>query len=194
MVKLKYSMLTFVSGNADKHREYCTLLGLADLKFAEIKVPEPQIMNLQALVEEKIARVARSLPKTPFFVEHTGLTIDAWKGLPGGLIGVFMGTVGNEGLCRMMKDYEGPERAATATVVIGYFHESAGLKIFHGDVVGSITPEPRGSAQFGWDPIFMPEGSVKTYGEMSLTDKNRTSMRRKAAEDFSRYLSAHFEL
>jgi len=53
MSKLKYSSLVFVSRNRSKHREFCALLGLADLKLAEIEVAEPQSMNLHSLVEKK---------------------------------------------------------------------------------------------------------------------------------------------
>jgi non-canonical purine NTP pyrophosphatase (RdgB/HAM1 family) len=194
MTKLPYSELRFVSGNAQKCEEYRSLLGISDLKHAEISVVEPQGINLEALVEDKIAQIARKLPGVPFFVEHTGLVIDAWKGLPGGLIGVFMKTVGNDGICRMMSAYEGTDRRARASVVIGYFHQPSGIQLFHGDTPGTISEEPRGSANFGWDPIFIPEGSEKTYGEMSIEEKNHTSMRRKATGSFAAYLSAHFEL
>src|ERR1700682_2131384 len=112
MPNLKYAALTFASQNRDKYREYCTLLGLADLTLSEIAIAEPQIMNLEAVVEAKLLQVKKPLPKTPFFVDHTGLIIDEWKGLPGGLIGQFMSTVGSEGLCKMMTAYKGSERLA----------------------------------------------------------------------------------
>lgn len=194
MQKLKYSSLGFVSGNTSKFEEYRALLGIADLKFYEIAVTEPQTMNLESLVEEKIERIARQLPSTPFFVEHTGLLVDAWKGLPGGLTGVFMQTVGNDGLCKMMTAYRGNDRVARGRVVIGYYYQEHGTYITHGEVVGTIATEPRGSNRFGWDPIFIPNGSKLTYGEMSLEEKNQSSMRSRAAEALTKYLELHFEL
>lgn len=194
MPKYKYSSLTFVSHNIHKYREYSSLLGISDLKFSEMQLTEPQLLNMQVLVEQKVEQLKRKLPGTPFFVEHTGLFIDEWKGLPGGLTSLFMDTVGNDGICKMMSAYKALERVARARVVIGYFHPEAGSQIFWGDIVGTIATKPRGKQNFGWDPIFIPEGSDKTYAEMSLEEKNQTSMRKKAAENFIKYLALHFEL
>lgn len=192
--KLKYSTLTFVSGNREKYQEYCTLLGISDLNFSEMPITEPQSMNVQYLVEQKIEYVIQRLPKMPFFVEHTELSIDAWKGLPGGLIRQFMITVGNEGICKMMQAYKGPERIARAKVVIGYHYFNSGTHIFQGEVTGTIASVPRGNNNFGWDPIFLPEGETKSYGEMTLVEKNRSSMRKAASESFAKYLALNFEL
>jgi len=48
-------------------------------------------------------------------------------------------------------------------------------------VKGTIV-EPRGETNFGWDPIFQPEGYTKTFAEMSADEKNSLSMRKLAAE------------
>src|SRR5258708_3231894 len=105
MPGLKYSDLTFVSRNEDKWREYFKLLNVTSLARSDIKLNEPQHMDAEALVLEKVLQVQKIYPRSPFFVEHTGLTIEAWNGLPGGLISQFMETVRNEGICRMMSAY-----------------------------------------------------------------------------------------
>ena len=194
MSKLKLSSLVFVSRNKDKYREYSAILGIPDLKMSEISIVEIQDVSLHACMREKIERIKPQLPYIPFFVEHTGLIIHAWRGLPGGLTGTFMATVGNEGICKMLKAYEGLERRAKARVVLGFFYPDAGIVTFQGEVMGTIAPEPRGTNNFGWDPIFIPEGDERTYGEMTLEEKNRTSMRKRLAEDFVDYLTDHFEL
>lgn len=195
MSKLHYSSLTFVSGNKDKHREYCDLLGISDLKLSLIPVTEPQSLNVHLLVERKIESVRVQIPgEVPFFVEHTALSIDAWKGLPGGLTPLFMNTVGNDGICKMMTAYKGVDKGARAKVVIGYFHFDSGMLLFEGEVTGRIAEKPRGSNNFGWDPIFIPDGDDRTYGEMSLAEKNETSMRKAASVKLVSYLNNHFEL
>lgn len=194
MSMLKYSSLTFASGSRQKYEEYRALLGIQDIKFSIHQIVEPQKMSIESLAEEKCLMIRAALPDGPFFVEHTGLEIDEWKGLPGGLIGVFMNTVGNSGICEMMRAFKGPRRAARARVVIGYWHLDSGYRPFLGEVVGTIAEEPRGTNGFGWDPIFIPKGSNKTYGEMSLEEKNLTSMRKKAVDSFAVYLDSHFEL
>ena len=195
MLKLKYSSLVFVSRSKAKYHEYANLLGIADLGLSEIAIREPQSMHLDVLVEEKINTIKPLLPtNTPFFVEHTALTINAWNGLPGGLTGVFMDTVGNQGICRMMRAYKGEERVARAKVVIGFFHQSIGSHTFHGEVTGSIPTKPRGEYNFGWDPIFIPDGAdERTFAEMSLPEKNKYSMRKEAVDKFQKFLTQFFE-
>lgn len=184
------SPLYFVSKNREKFEEYRKLLADLDLRWSQLGVKEIQTLNLELLVEEKVEEVRSMLPDARYFVEQTGLVIHAWKGLPGGLTAVFMDTVGNAGICRMLQAYRGPERRATARVVIGYHHPAHGTLSFFGEVSGTIAPEPRGIAQFGfgWDPIFVPEGESRTYAEMSLEEKNRTSMRGEAATRFRKHL------
>lgn len=194
MEKLKYSSLRFVSSNREKLNEYRVLLALESLKFAEVNLEEPQDVSLDKLVEEKINQVQPQLEDTPFFVEHTGLSIYSWNQLPGGLTGVFLERVGNEGICRMMNSYSESERTAVARISIGYHHPRAKKGIpFYGEIHGRIAGEPRGKNGFGWDPIFIPDGDVKTYGEMSVDEKNATSMRTIVSKKFKRYLEGKFE-
>jgi XTP/dITP diphosphohydrolase len=134
----------------------------------------------------------------PFFVEHSGLVIEAWSNLPGGLAKIFLENVGNEGICRMMGDYAGDDRIATAIVVIGFHSPDGRTRTFRGECHGRIATEPAGSHNFGWDPIFIPDGQQsgqeRTYGEMSREEKNHVSMRRAAAEEFAKYLNRLFEI
>lgn len=196
MGKIPYSSLYCVASQEEKYRELCFLMGLADLKWAKIRIIEPQNMNLHSLLEEKIEKMKIQLPYAPFFVEHTGLFIDSWKGLPGGLTRVFMETLRNDifCFCKMMQAFTGEDRIARAKSVIGYYHPDGTSLTFEGETTGTIAPEPRGTKNFGWDPIFIPEGNTKTYGEMTLEEKNQSSMRRIAVDKFMKYLSAHYEL
>jgi len=190
----RYSELTFVSGSLEKHEEYRSLLGISDLRWSNVKIPETQHLDLHVLVGEKIELVRPKLPGEPFFVEHTGLIIDAWNGLPGGLTAVFMDTVGNNGICQMLRGYRPSERTARAKVVIGFYEPERGAQTFDGEVTGTIANRPRGEFGFGWDPIFIPDGEQQTYAEMPLEEKNRTSMRSDAVEGFRRHLARRFIL
>lgn len=190
----KLSQLVFVSKNEDKKREYCNLLGVAGLIRSDMQLNEPQHMDVDALVLEKILQVKKVYQKVPFFVEHTGLTIEAWNGLPGGLISQFMDTIGNKGICKMMSAYKGDERLAKARVVIGYYDDENGIRLYRGEVDGTIAEQPRGINNFGWDPIFVPEESKKTFAEMDLNEKNQYSMRRKAVDDFRKFLARNYIL
>jgi XTP/dITP diphosphohydrolase len=56
--------------------------------------------------------------------------------------------------------------------------------------MGKITTEPRGTGGFGFDPIFQPQGTTKTYAEMTLQEKNLYSHRAKAAKKLAEFLTA----
>jgi hypothetical protein len=60
------------------------------------------------------------------------------------------------------------------------------VRVYVGETRGRIADRARGAYSFAWDPIFIPEGSEKTYGEMGLEGKRTTSPVEKAWEAFMR--------
>ena len=76
-----------------------------------------------------------------------------------------------------------PNRRATAVTMLGY---SNGKKprLFVGEVLGTVLSHAKGNAGFGWDPIFRPLGSQRTFAEMSGEEKDKFSMRKKALDAF----------
>ena len=59
--------------------------------------------------------------------------------------------------------------------------------LFQGRTDGIIV-EPRGRTDFGWDPIFQPDGFTTTYAEMDKEEKNKISHRYRALEKLKAYL------
>ena len=62
------------------------------------------------------------------------------------------------------------------------------VHVFEGRIDGTIIHEKRGTQGFGYDPIFLPDGSDKTFAEMSVEEKNGMSHRAKALEKMMVYL------
>ncbi|HVY74753.1 MAG TPA: RdgB/HAM1 family non-canonical purine NTP pyrophosphatase [Puia sp.] len=62
---------------------------------------------------------------------------------------------------------------------------------FEGVCDGHILRERRGTQGFGYDPVFMPEGATKSFAEMTLTEKNQYSHRRKAVDQMVSFLKEH---
>ena len=60
--------------------------------------------------------------------------------------------------------------------------------LFDGICDGVISKEKRGTGGFGYDPVFSPSGTNRTFGEMELEEKNRFSHRRKAADKLVSFL------
>lgn len=74
------------------------------------------------------------------------------------------------------------DRRAIATTVLGYA-DADGVQVFQGALPGLLTTERRGDNGFGYDSIFIPDGSDQTFAEMTRQQKNRISHRRLAVED-----------
>jgi XTP/dITP diphosphohydrolase len=59
---------------------------------------------------------------------------------------------------------------------------------FEGICPGKITSQRKGNNGFGYDPVFIPDGSGKTFAEMDMTEKNEFSHRKKAMEKLINFL------
>lgn len=164
---------TFVTSNENKRREAAGILGV-ELRSESPEVPEIQALDLREVATEKAREARRALgsPDTPVLVEDSGLVVEVWEGLPGAFTKWFMQTVGNEGICGMLRN--GLPRDARAVCVVAIAHgaekgekgEKEEVEVFSGEVRGSLAEAPRGEGGFGWDAIFIPEGETRTYAEM----------------------------
>ncbi len=56
--------------------------------------------------------------------------------------------------------------------------------------MGSVASSPKGERGFGWDPVFIPEGHTKTWGEMDAEEQKETSMRRIALKKLEAHLKS----
>ena len=170
-------MLTFITGNDSKAAEVERLLGFG-LERQALELDELQALELAPVVRHK-AEQAYSILHRPVLVEDTGLGFAAWNGLPGALIKWFVLSLGNQGMCRLLRNES--NRQATATTLFGY-HDGTRCQVFTGTVAGLVPDRPRGTRGFGWDAIFQPNGSAHTFAEMTAEEKDRFSMRRLALE------------
>jgi len=159
--------ILFVTTNEDKRREAQRILGveLVDAALGSQDVPEIQALDFGEVAVHKahVAREALGSPPYPVLVEDSGLVIGAWNGLPGALTRWFLSSVGNEGILGMLS---GEDRRARAVCAVAVASPDDRVRVFRGEVPGSIAPEPRGEEGFGWDPIFVPEGGGLTYAQM----------------------------
>jgi XTP/dITP diphosphohydrolase len=170
-------MFTFITSSANKLAEVERILG-RPLTQASLPLEEIQAIDLEPVVRHKAHQAYARLGR-PVLVEDTGLAFTAWNGLPGALIKWFLTALGPNGICKLLCDET--NRAATATTLFGYDN---GMEycVFAGTVSGVIAETPRGTNGFGWDAIFQPLGSDRTFAEMAPEEKDRFSMRRLALE------------
>ena len=173
--------LVLITGNQSKAAEYSRLLGI-EVSAQKVPLPEVQALDVEEVASAK-AQAAFDAIKRPVIVDDSGISFDAWVGLPGALTSWFMDTVGNEGLIRMLDGFD--NRQATVKTAIGYC-DSSGARAFVGEVRGFIAREPRGSNGFGYDPIFVPSAGTLTFAEMSDGEKDLLSMRALACHSLLR--------
>jgi non-canonical purine NTP pyrophosphatase (RdgB/HAM1 family) len=169
--------LLFVSSNMGKVREVEAILEMPVEQLA-LDLPEIQALDVADVVRAKALSAYEDAGR-PVVVEDTGLFIDALHGLPGALVRWFLVTIGPAGICALLPS--GAERGAVACSAVALC-EGEAVEVLIGETRGVITSRPRGEGGFGWDPIFQPEGSSRTFAEMDQAEKNRYSMRRKALE------------
>ncbi|MCB0710759.1 MAG: RdgB/HAM1 family non-canonical purine NTP pyrophosphatase [Ignavibacteriae bacterium] len=168
---------------------------LSDLKGVSIltlsdhgqDIPEPvedgTTLEANAWIKAKEIHDATGLP---VLADDTGLEVDALDGAPGVYSARYAGddATYNDNCNALLDAMKGAaSRTARFRTVICYV-DSFRTLFAEGEVKGVITQEKRGEGGFGYDPIFRPEESEKTFAEMSSEEKNQISHRGRALRNF----------
>jgi len=185
------TFITFITGNRNKLEEVRSILKTNQenthysIKSLDIDLPEVQ-GEPEYVIQEK-CKSASSQLNGPIIVEDTSLCFNALGGLPGPYIKWFMKKIGLDGLNKLLLGYE--DKTIEAKCIFAY-QENRESKIhyFTGITKGTLV-EPRGNMNFGWDPVFLPEGYNETYGEMDNETKNSISHRFKALQLLKEFLN-----
>ena len=194
-------IITFITGNENKLEEVRNILNYNDsttstistististtfeIKGMKIDLPEIQGSPENIIIEK--CRVASEKVDGSVIVEDTSLCFNALCGLPGPYIKWFEDKIGLDGLNNLLMAYE--DKSAYVKCIFAYT-EGKGKKIhlMTGITNGTIV-SPRGKNNFGWDPIFMPEGYTETFAEMDSNTKNLISHRYKALQILNKFL------
>jgi len=175
--------LYFITGSKNKFEEVKAILG--DIDHLDIDLPELQDIDAKNIIRAKLLE-ALNHKDGEFIVEDTSLYLDCLKGLPGPLIKWFLKTIGNDGLTNLTEKLG--DNKAKAKTIIGYAKNRGEIRFFEGTVPGKIVA-PTETSDFGWDPIFQPDGYNKTFAEMTAEEKNGVSMRKIAVEKLKEFLS-----
>jgi len=114
--------------------------------------------------------------------DDTGLEVDALGGRPGVLSARFAGEESSDADNRalLLKLLAGVEDRSARFRTIVAVCDAEGITYFEGVCEGHIAHRERGSAGFGYDSIFVPEGSDRTFAELNAAEKNRISHRGRA--------------
>lgn len=186
--------LIFATHNPHKADEVRSVLNnrfdILTLQEAGIvdEIPEPHDTIL-ANASEKSAVIFRLTGKD-CFGEDTGLEVDALGGAPGVRTARYAGNHGDAhaNMEKLLREMEGKtDRKARFRTIIS-LRMNGQERIFEGICQGQIAGHPSGEAGFGYDPVFIPEGSDRTFAEMTREEKNLYSHRRKAMDQLILFL------
>ena len=186
--------LIFATNNRHKVEEIQAAIGnkitirtLSDVGI-DIDIPEPHD-TLEANALEK-AMTIHKLTRSNCFSEDTGLEVEALGGEPGVMSARYAGDEKNfkKNIDKLLTNLgvEENRNARFRTVISLIWKENE--YFFEGISEGRIIHSQRGNHGFGYDPVFVPSGSNKTFAEMDLEEKNRFSHRRKAADKLVGFL------
>lgn len=184
----------FATNNAHKLEEVSAILGnkveLLSMKDIDCRVDIPETADTLSGNALLKARYIFENYHVDCFADDTGLEVEALNGAPGVYSARYAGNAHNSeaNMKKLLQDMEGMEnrkarfRTVFALIINGKEH------LFEGIVKGEITKNRRGTAGFGYDPIFIPEGYTQTYAEMGNELKNKISHRALATNKLCRFL------
>ena len=189
-LQLEGRVVFFATNNINKFNEARKVLGECGIAAGMLRVKSLEVQS-DSLEEIARASVADAFERChlPIIVEDAGLFIEALSGFPGPYAAYVYKTIGNDGLLKLMRDIE--NRKARFQSVITYLSAKTGSPIcFGGEVAGEIVEEERRKDResgFGFDPIFKPVNSARTFAEMDTAEKNKCSHRARALRKFAEW-------
>lgn len=186
--------LIFASANKHKAEEIESALPpgfrIIIMKEAGITedIPEP-FPTLEENSKHKAVFLFERLHKD-CFSEDTGLEVQALNGEPGVKSARYAGEDKSfdkniEKLLQNLKQHSNRKakfRTVFTLIVNGHQYQ------FEGICNGTITEKNAGTGGFGYDPVFLPEGSKLTFAEMTMAEKNKFSHRKKGLDQMIRFL------
>jgi len=194
--------LLVATRNRDKLKEIQALL--ADLQLDVVSAADisglPEIDEDGTTVRDNAVKKAiesAKFAKMLTLADDTGLEVDALNGEPGVRSARFAGDdasyhENNKKLLGLLDGVPMEKRTARFRCVAAIADEKGLVETVEGICNGTVIEKERGGGGFGYDPLFIPDGQVKTFAELPLEVKNRISHRAKALQKawavLSRYL------
>ena len=191
--------LLLATRNAHKTREIQRILGPAFAVCDLLAYPEiPETVESGNTFEENaILKAITTSARLPMLTiaDDSGLEVDALDGAPGIYSARYAGqnATDQQNIDKLLS-----ELARTSTIggrvparfrcVLALAREGQVLGTFEGVVEGTIVDLPRGQGGFGYDPVFLPTGFNRTFGELGPAEKDRLSHRARALEKLRAFI------
>ncbi len=196
MPVLSSERLVLATHNQGKLREFKTILGdsFAGIVTAgDLGLPEPEETGTTFIENALLkANAAQKATKALVLADDSGLCVNALGGDPGLFSARWAGpTKDFRHAMQRVHDALGstPDRSAYFIAVLALVMPDGTEHLFEGRINGQLTWPPRGDKGHGYDPIFIPEGETRTFGEMEEDEKNAISHRGRAIQKLLAWLN-----
>ena len=187
--------IVLASSNKNKIKEFKRILEPLDIELitqTELgvkEVPETGVsFEENSIIKSKNAYMQTNLPT---IADDSGIEVDALNGEPGIFSARYAGDISNSDdntkLVLNKLRYKKNRFAHFQTIICLILNDE--IEYFEGIIKGRITNSPIGANGFGYDPIFMPMDSNKTFAQFSLEEKNKVSHRAIATKKLINYLN-----
>lgn len=185
---------THNKGKVREIRDLIAPLGLAVTAISDLGLPEPEetagTFEGNAALKARAAALATGIAA---LADDSGIEIEALGGAPGVVTADWAGVPRDYGRAMqrahdeiaakgLWTDAPGPR--ANFICVLCLSRPDGSIETFTGRVYGHLTWPPRGDKGFGYDPMFVPDGGRRTFGEMEPEAKHAISHRARAFEKF----------
>ncbi|MGH6835589.1 MAG: RdgB/HAM1 family non-canonical purine NTP pyrophosphatase [Methylocella sp.] len=175
----KLVIATHNMGKLAEIRELLAPYGVVAIAAVELGLPEPEETGADFTANAVIkARAAASRANIPALADDSGLCVAALDGAPGINSARWAGNA-RDFDAAMMRIEQALQEANARPPFKAHFVSSLALAFpdgetqsFEGKVIGELVFPPRGNLGFGYDPIFLPQGFSRTFGEMTRQEKH----------------------
>jgi XTP/dITP diphosphohydrolase len=167
-------------GKLKEMQELLSPYGIETISAGELGLPEPEETGTSFQENARIkAKAAAQAAKLPALADDSGLVVDALGGDPGIHSARWAGP--DKNFARAMRVIEEKIKAAGAkpeqrgaafVAALCLVWPDGHEEIVEGRVDGTLVWPPRGESGFGYDPMFLPEGHTRTFGEMTADEKH----------------------
>jgi XTP/dITP diphosphohydrolase len=175
----KLVIATHNTGKLAEMRELLAPYGVVAIPASELGLPEPEETGSSFISNAGLkARAAAGSAKIPALADDSGLCVAALDDAPGINSARWAGTARDFGAAMKRVEHllqaaktRPPFKAHFVSVLALAFPDGE-TQSFEGKVFGELVFPPRGGLGFGYDPIFLPEGFARTFGEMTGQEKH----------------------
>jgi XTP/dITP diphosphohydrolase len=177
----KLVIATHNPGKLAEMRELLSPHGVEAISAGELGLPEPEETGESFVANARIKAVAAAqAAQLPAFADDSGLVVDALDGAPGIFSARWAGSSKDfnaamtriERLLQERGARQPAQRSAHFVSALCVAWPDGHIEEVEARADGTLVWPPRGTAGFGYDPMFMPDGHTRTFGEMASIEKH----------------------